>query len=312
MTQFLQVWRTYYISFIVFICVIGSDCWFDWKKLWMTIELTEFWNVAGSGMLSSSPGASEHHSYAATPLMFSPIHTPILRSPQGQSPQPQSPQPQSPRSQSPSLGLQREWSHRSVTPRLNPMVESTGVMTKHALIQEQHKVPFELKLNITDSELVVLENTAVWDTSAVILKVGGISSLGNLLSDFVIINIYGCSHADFIENFWKGSFCIILQFRFLLEHSSHQLPTTTPRTASVMQLEPVWVVLVYIRPGRWHCSFHYWPCHYQHRSQWQIRAASASGHIQCVYGSATYCWGKSFKTDILFIIKYFLLAKLLL
>ncbi|XP_047493790.1 vacuolar protein sorting-associated protein 13D-like isoform X6 [Penaeus chinensis] len=126
--------------------------------------------LAGSGTSCSSPGASEHHSYAATPLMFSPIHTPILRSPQGQSPQPQSPQPQSPRSQSPPLGLHREFSHRSATPRLNPMVESTGVMTKHALIQEQHKVPFELKLNITDSELVVLENTAVWDTSAVILR----------------------------------------------------------------------------------------------------------------------------------------------
>lgn len=125
------------------------------------------------------------HSYSATPLMFSPIHTPILSSPQGHSPQPQSPQTQSPRSQSPSL--QREMSHRSATPRLNPMVESTGVMTKHALIQEQHKVPFELKLNITDSELVVLENTAVWDTSAVILKVGGIDGSKDELSDFLYI-----------------------------------------------------------------------------------------------------------------------------
>ena len=51
------------------------------------------------------------------------------------------------------------------------MVESTGVMTKHDLIQEPNKIPFELKLNITDSELVVVENTSIWDTSAVILKV---------------------------------------------------------------------------------------------------------------------------------------------
>ena len=58
-----------------------------------------------------------------------------------------------------------------VIPRLNPMVESTGVMTKHTLIMDQIQVPFELKLNITDSELVVVENSAVWDTSAVILKV---------------------------------------------------------------------------------------------------------------------------------------------
>lgn len=53
------------------------------------------------------------------------------------------------------------------------MVESTGVMTKHTIMQEQAKTPFELKLNITDSELVVVENTALWDTSAVILKVCG-------------------------------------------------------------------------------------------------------------------------------------------
>lgn len=31
-------------------------------------------------------------------------------------------------------------------------------------------VPFELKLNITDSELVIVENTSLWDTNAVILK----------------------------------------------------------------------------------------------------------------------------------------------
>lgn len=54
------------------------------------------------------------------------------------------------------------------------MVESTGVMTKHTIMQEQARTPFELKLNITDSELVVVENTALWDTSAVILKVSGV------------------------------------------------------------------------------------------------------------------------------------------
>ncbi|KAK3881484.1 hypothetical protein Pcinc_014068 [Petrolisthes cinctipes] len=90
-----------------------------------------------------------------TPILLSPVHTPgIIPSPTAQSP----------RSQSPTR-------IRSNTPRLNPMVESTGVMTKHTIImQEETKPPFELKLNITDSELVVVENTAVWDTSAVILK----------------------------------------------------------------------------------------------------------------------------------------------
>lgn len=32
-------------------------------------------------------------------------------------------------------------------------------------------VPFELKLNITDSEVVIVEDTSQWDTNAVILKV---------------------------------------------------------------------------------------------------------------------------------------------
>ncbi len=33
------------------------------------------------------------------------------------------------------------------------------------------ETPFELKLNVTDTELVVVENAAAWDTNAVILKV---------------------------------------------------------------------------------------------------------------------------------------------
>ena len=35
----------------------------------------------------------------------------------------------------------------------------------------QVETPFELKLNVTDTELVVVENAAMWDTNAIILKV---------------------------------------------------------------------------------------------------------------------------------------------
>ena len=59
--------------------------------------------------------------------------------------------------------------HKKVV-RVNPMIESTGLMTKHSLISDNLQVPFELKLNITDSELVIVENSNVWDTAAVILK----------------------------------------------------------------------------------------------------------------------------------------------
>jgi hypothetical protein len=37
--------------------------------------------------------------------------------------------------------------------------------------QPAEEVPFEFKLNITDSEIVVVEDTCQWDTNAVILKV---------------------------------------------------------------------------------------------------------------------------------------------
>lgn len=33
------------------------------------------------------------------------------------------------------------------------------------------EIPYELKLNITDSEIVFVEDTSQWDTNAVILKV---------------------------------------------------------------------------------------------------------------------------------------------
>jgi hypothetical protein len=36
------------------------------------------------------------------------------------------------------------------------------------------EVTYELKLNITDSEIVVVEDTSQWDTNAVILKVTGV------------------------------------------------------------------------------------------------------------------------------------------
>ncbi|KAK7078967.1 hypothetical protein SK128_010899 [Halocaridina rubra] len=121
---------------------------------------------SGKEDLGGNAGTPAHEDgFGTSPLMFTPSNTPLLKSPQTQSPPAQSPRPQSP------FGVTRNRVTRSNTPRLNPMVESTGVMTKHDLILESSKVPFELKLNITDSELVVVENTAIWDTSAVILKV---------------------------------------------------------------------------------------------------------------------------------------------
>lgn len=48
---------------------------------------------------------------------------------------------------------------------------STGVVTKYSTVIDAELPPYELKLNITDSEIVVVEDTSVWDTNAIILKV---------------------------------------------------------------------------------------------------------------------------------------------
>ena len=79
------------------------------------------------------------------------------------------------------------------SPRLNPLVESTGVMSKYSLLDDAHDYsadrfeglssttsfeaaldrvppPFELKMNITDSEIVIVEDTAKPNSTALILK----------------------------------------------------------------------------------------------------------------------------------------------
>ncbi|CAL4082249.1 unnamed protein product, partial [Meganyctiphanes norvegica] len=104
---------------------------------------------------------TKNRSQATSPMLLSPFPSPLS------TPLTQSPPTLTPRPSSPCCMLQER---RSATPKLNPMVESTGVMTKHTLIQDSQRIPFEIKLNITDSELVLVESTDVWDTSAVILR----------------------------------------------------------------------------------------------------------------------------------------------
>ncbi|XP_034948002.1 vacuolar protein sorting-associated protein 13D isoform X2 [Chelonus insularis] len=47
-------------------------------------------------------------------------------------------------------------------------------------VMQNNTSPFELKLNITDSELVIVEDTSLWDTNAVILKCTAILSYRSL------------------------------------------------------------------------------------------------------------------------------------
>ena len=56
-------------------------------------------------------------------------------------------------------------------------IGNTGILSNFKslqyfyLIVVQVETPLEMKLNVTDTELVVVENAAAWDTNAVILKV---------------------------------------------------------------------------------------------------------------------------------------------
>ena len=52
-----------------------------------------------------------------------------------------------------------------------PVTVSAGIVTKRAPILDVPATTFELKLNISNCELVVVEDPSVWDTSAIILKV---------------------------------------------------------------------------------------------------------------------------------------------
>lgn len=55
--------------------------------------------------------------------------------------------------------------------KVPPVAMSTGILTKRNPSVDEGNTPFELKLNVTDTELVLVENMSVFDTHAVILKV---------------------------------------------------------------------------------------------------------------------------------------------
>lgn len=68
--------------------------------------------------------------------------------------------------------------------KVSPMAMSTGILTKRADFIEPDPAPFELKLNVTDTEFVVVEDTSSWDTNAVILKVSVLRVAAYLRSVF--------------------------------------------------------------------------------------------------------------------------------
>ncbi|XP_069683777.1 intermembrane lipid transfer protein Vps13D isoform X2 [Periplaneta americana] len=60
---------------------------------------------------------------------------------------------------------------------------TTGGVKGRATLNTTEEIPYELKLNITDSEIVVVEDTSQWDTNAVILKSTTVVSYRPVLAD---------------------------------------------------------------------------------------------------------------------------------
>lgn len=61
--------------------------------------------------------------------------------------------------------------------------------------QSVSNATFELKLNVTDSELVLVENSSQWDSNAVILKVFFL----NCFNSCVIIDYLSEHHGDNVQ-----------------------------------------------------------------------------------------------------------------
>jgi len=54
---------------------------------------------------------------------------------------------------------------------MSPVTVSAGIVTKRAPVLDIPPTTFELRINVGDCELVVVEDPSIWDTNAVILKV---------------------------------------------------------------------------------------------------------------------------------------------
>ncbi|KAL5009744.1 hypothetical protein ScPMuIL_012049 [Solemya velum] len=83
--------------------------------------------------------------------------------------------------------------------RRSPLTTSGGIITKRGPVVEQVEVPFELKLNVTETQFVVVEDSASWDTNAVILKSTAVMSYRPNSRDKILscslqsLEVFSCS-----------------------------------------------------------------------------------------------------------------------
>ncbi|KAL3882451.1 hypothetical protein ACJMK2_028789, partial [Sinanodonta woodiana] len=81
----------------------------------------------------------------------------------------------------------------------SPLTTSGGIVTKRGPVVEQTEVPFELKLNVTETQFVVVENMASSDTNAVVLKCTAVMSFRPKAQDKLLscnlqrLEVFSCS-----------------------------------------------------------------------------------------------------------------------
>ncbi|XP_053397933.1 intermembrane lipid transfer protein VPS13D-like isoform X2 [Mercenaria mercenaria] len=117
----------------------------------------------------------------------------------------------------------------------SPLMTSGGIITKRAgPLGEQNDVPFELKLNVTDTEFVVVENLASADTNAVILKCTSDLSYRPKAQDKLLsctlqsLEIFSCS----LQAEEETALSIVDPMSVTIELITNPLPILKPNTMS--------------------------------------------------------------------------------
>ncbi|XP_060085097.1 intermembrane lipid transfer protein VPS13D-like [Ylistrum balloti] len=119
----------------------------------------------------------------------------------------------------------------------SPLTVSQGIMTKRGPIVEQLEVPFEFKLNVTDTQFVVVEDSTSWDTNAVILKSTAVLSFRPKAKDKLMscslqsIEVFSCS----LVNEEETALSIIDPLTITIDLNANPLPEPKPSSPGGIQ-----------------------------------------------------------------------------
>ncbi|XP_076466689.1 LOW QUALITY PROTEIN: intermembrane lipid transfer protein VPS13D-like [Babylonia areolata] len=116
----------------------------------------------------------------------------------------------------------------------SPLTTSRGIATKRGPLAEEIKVPFELRLNVSDTQFVVVENSTSLDTNAVILKSTAVLTFKPQAADKVLrcslgsLEVFSCCLMAEEDT----ALSIIDPMTISIELNANPLPETRPTAAS--------------------------------------------------------------------------------